>query len=402
MIDSFPFSISTPNIPHGLSSVISYDNLSHSHKHFVCSISIDIEPQFYHQAVQHSCWHEAMQNEIKALEDNNTWSLTTLPLHKTPIGCKCVYKIKHKADGSIERYKARLVAKGFTQCESLVYFEIFSHVAKLTTVHCLLALAAINNQHLHQLDVNNAFLHGELDEEIFMKLPPRFTPKGESQVCKLNKSLYGLKQASRQWFSKFSNTLLLHGFVQLKSNYSLFIKSKGSSFIALLVYVDDIVLASNDKQAIADLIVFLNNQFKLKDLGPLKIFLGIEIARTNKGISLYQRKFSLEVLNDARQLAAWLAKFSMKPNAKFSSTNDTLLEDPTSYRRLIGRLLYLTITRPNLTYSVYTLSQFMQAPHQPHLDVAHRILRYIKSAPSQGLFFPASSKYHLKVFCDFD
>jgi hypothetical protein len=235
-----------------------------------------------------------------------------------------------------------------------------------------------------------------------MKLPPGFISKEKGQVCKLNKSLYGLKQASRQWFSKFSNTLLLHGFVQSKSDYSLFTKSNGSSFIALLVYVDDIVLASNDKQAIDDLIVFLNNQFKLKDLGPLKFFLGLEIARTSKGISLCQRKFALEVLNDAGQLAARPTKFPMEPNAKFSSTDGTLLEDPTSYRRLIGRLLYLTITRPDLTYSVHTLSQFMQAPRQPHLDAAHRILRYIKSAPGQGLFFPASSKCHLKAFCDSD
>jgi hypothetical protein len=143
MVNSSSSPVSNHSIPHDLSSVISYDNLSPSHKHFVCSISTHVEPQFYHQAVKHSCWREAMQNEIKALEDNNTWTLTTLPPHKTPIGCKWVYKIKHKSDGSIERHKARLVAKGFTQCEGLDYFETFSPVAKLTTVRCLLALAAI-------------------------------------------------------------------------------------------------------------------------------------------------------------------------------------------------------------------------------------------------------------------
>jgi len=210
-----------------------------------------------------------MQAEIKALEDNDTWTLMHLPPTKTPIGCKWVFKIKHNSDGSIERHKARLVAKGFTQCECLDYFETFSPLAKLTTVRCLLALAAINKWHLHQLNVNNAFLHGDLDEEVFMKPPPDFIVKRDNRVCRLNKSLYGLKQASRQWFSNFSSTLLLHGFTQSQSEYSLFTKSTGSFFMVLLVYVDDMVLASNDKQSIHEFIFFfLNTHFKLKDLGP--------------------------------------------------------------------------------------------------------------------------------------
>jgi hypothetical protein len=313
-----------------------------------------------------------------------------------------VFKIKHNSDGSIERHKARLVAKGFTQCEGLDYFETFSLVAKLTTVRCLLALAAINNWHLHQLDVNNAFLHGDLDEEVFMKPPPGFISKGDTRVCKLNKSIYGLKQASRQWFSKFSSTLLLHGFTQSKSDYSLFIKSTRSSFMALLVYVDDIILASNDTQSITDFTVFLNTHFKLKDLGPLKFFLGLEIARSTTGISLCQRKFALDILSDTGLLAAKPSAFPIDSNARFSASDGELLDDPKSYRRLIGRLLYLTITRPDLTYAVHTLSQFMQAPRKPHLDAVFRILRYIKAAPGQGLFFPASSPCHLKAFCDSD
>ena len=183
----------------------------------------------------------------------------------------------------MERYKARLVAKGFTQKEGLDYIETFSPVAKRVTVKCLLAVATVQGWYLYQLDVNNAFLHGELKEEVYMDLPPGFHSKG-GLVCKLTKSLYRLKQASRQWFAKFSTALVLLGFTQSKVDYSLFIKKNSTSFIALLVYVDDILIASDNKQVVYELKILLDQQFKLKDLGDLKFFLGLEVARTTDGI----------------------------------------------------------------------------------------------------------------------
>jgi hypothetical protein len=218
----------------------------------------------------------------------------------------------------------------------------------------------------------------------------------------MQKSLYGLKQASRQWFSKFSSTLLEHGFVQSKSDYSLFTRLQGTTYMALLVYVDDIILASNDANAISDFTLFLNSKFRLKDLGSLKFFLGLEVARSKQGISLSQRKYTLEILQDSGLLAAKPVPFPMDSNLKLSRDAGSLLEDPTSYRRLIGRLLYLTITRPDIAYSVQVLSQFMSCPRQPHLDAAYRILRYLKSAPGQGLFYPAACDLQLKAFCDSD
>jgi hypothetical protein len=322
-----------------------------------------------------------MDAEISALEVNNTWVVTDLPPKKNSIGCKWVYKVKLKANGEVERYKARLVAKGYTQCEGLDYYDTFSLVAKPTTIRCILALAAVKNWHLHQLDVNKAFLHGDLAEEIYMKLPPSFASSGPSKVCKLQKSLYDLKQASRQWFAKFSSTLISHGFTQSKADYSLFTRTQASSFIALLVYVDDIVIASDNVAVVSELTQFLNSVFSLKDLGPLKFFLGIKVACSAKGISISQHKYALEILEDSGVLGAKLVIFPMDSNLKLSRSDGELIDDPSSYRRLIGRLVYLTITRPDLSYSVQLLSQFMDSPRKPHMDATFRVLRYLKSSP---------------------
>ena len=176
------------------------------------------EPRTYSEANKFPVWRDAMSVELSALESNNTWSICSLPPGKTPISCKWVYKIKYRSDGNIERHKARLVAKGYTQVEGIDYHDTFAPVVKLVTVRVLLSIATIQNWSLNQLDVNNAFLHGDLDEEVYMKLPPGFSSRNTNHVCKLHKSLYGLKQASCQWFSKFSFTLIRRGFRQSVSD----------------------------------------------------------------------------------------------------------------------------------------------------------------------------------------
>lgn len=395
-------SSSASSTKYPLSQYISYSNFSSAYQHFVQNISHLVEPDTYEQAIKDPKWIQAMQTELKALQENNTWTMVSLPRGHKPIGCKWVFKIKYHSDGTVERYKARLVAKGYTQREGIDYTETFTPVAKLTTVRCLLATAAIRNWSLHQLDVQNAFLHGELSEEVYMQPPPGFRRQGEQLVCRLNKSLYGLKQASRSWFQKFSSSIHDAGFEQSKADYSLFTKVCGNSFTAILLYVDDMIIAGNDEEMIVDIKKFLNNNFRIKDLGPLKFFLGIEVARSATGISICQRKYSLDILEETGLLGAKPAKFPMEQHLKLNSIDGDLLKDPTYYRRIVGKLIYLTITRPEITYAVSTLSQFMQQPRKPHLDAVIRLIRYLKEAPGQGLFFPSQGRLKLISYCDAD
>ena len=212
-------------------------------------------------------------------------------------------------------------------------------MVKFVTVRTLLVVATALNWHLMQLDVNNAFLHGDLDEEVYMLPPLGFGSKRE-KVYKLTKSLYGLKQASRQWFSKLSSTIINHGFNQSKSDYSMFTRVQDGVIIILLIYVDDILVASNNLEAVPEFKTFLQDQFKLKDLGSLKYFLGLELARSSKAISLCQRKFVLELLAESGQLASRLVSSPMEQHAKLSNNHGELLPDPAQYKRLIGKLLY--------------------------------------------------------------
>ncbi|XP_073119820.1 uncharacterized protein [Henckelia pumila] len=394
--------VSSPSsAAHPLISVLSPHRLSPSYLTFINNVSSFTEPHTFSQAATRPEWCQAMTDELRALEHNGTWSIVSLPPTKSVIGCRWVYKVKIKADGSLERYKARLVAKGYTQQEGIDFLETFSPVAKLVTVRTLLALASIKGWFLFQLDVNNAFLHGELSEEVYMSLIPGYQRKGESfpdnAVCRLHKSIFGLKQASRQWFSKFSSTLVRIGFQPSYADSSLFVRKRGNIFIALLVYVDDIIIATNDAQEAEDLKVFLDNKFKLKDLGDLRYFLGIEVTRSQRGISICQRHYALQILTEFGMLGCKPRSTPMYVNSKLSCDEGELIADPIVYRKLVGQLLYLTVTRPDLSYAVNKLSQFVANPRDTHLQAAYSVLKYVKGTAGQGLFYSSSSS--LKVSC---
>ncbi|KAK8921731.1 hypothetical protein KSP39_PZI020888 [Platanthera zijinensis] len=387
---------------YSLSSVLTYDHCSPHYRNFCLNISSFSDPNTYAQASKHECWNKAMKKELLALEYNNTWDIVTLPPGKKPVGCKWVYKTKLKADGSLERHKARLVAKGFNQMEGVDYFDTYSPVAKITTIRVLLTIAAAKGWFLEQLDVNNAFLHGDLHEEVYMSLPPGSSSTLSNPVCKLKKSIYGLKQASKQWYSKLSTALYSLGYKQSTSDHSLFIKTEGSAFTTILVYVDDIVLAGNCTSEFLSVKKYLHKQFQIKDLGPLRFFLGLEISRSKDGIIINQRKYALELLSDCGFLASKPASTPMDPSLKLRADQGSPFPDPSSFRRLIGRLLYLTTTHPDICFAVQQLSQFVSKPMDTHYIAATRILRYIKQAPGTGLFFPSNSDLKTCGFADSD
>ncbi|CAM8978931.1 unnamed protein product [Rhodiola kirilowii] len=189
-----------------------------------------------------------MKKEIQALEENGTWTLQPLPPGKRAIDSKWIYRIKYTPNGEVERFKARLVAKGFTQIKGIDFHETFAPVAKLVTMRSLLVVASKRNWAIQQFDVDNAFLHGDLKEDVYMKLPQDFAKEGETRVCKLHKSLYGLFQASRNWYQKFTQALIDIGFRQSRADHSLFIHKRGDVYIAALIYVDDVMVGNNEKK----------------------------------------------------------------------------------------------------------------------------------------------------------
>ncbi|KZV29500.1 Cysteine-rich RLK (receptor-like protein kinase) 8 [Dorcoceras hygrometricum] len=332
-------------------------------------------------------WRIAVMEEMRALKQNNTWTLVELPKGQSVVGCRWVFTVKYKADGSIDRHKARLVAKGFTQTYGIDYTETFAPVAKLNTIRILLSLAANLDWPLHQLDIKNAFLHGDLEEVVYMRQPPGFESPDTQLVCKLNKSLYGLKQSPRAWFDKFSKVVKMLGYRQGQADHTLFVKHSNHGHITILiVYVDDIIVTGDDSHEMTNIKLMLAKEFEVKDLGPLRYFLGMEIARNRKGISVSQRKYTLDLLAETGMLGCKPSRTPLELGNK-----QALLEgkpvDVGSYQRLVGKLIYLSHTRPDIAFAVSLVSQYMHSPCQGHLDAVYRILRYLKLTPGRGLFF---------------
>ncbi|KAG8479120.1 hypothetical protein CXB51_029820 [Gossypium anomalum] len=252
--------------------------------------SLENLPSDIHAAMSNASWQAAIHSELQALLRNNTWSLCPLLANRRAIGCKWLFKVKTKADGTVDRYKAHLVAKGFSQHAGVNFRETFSPMVRATTIRTILALSVMKGWPLRQVDVNNAFLNGELTEEIYMEQPPGFeevSPNGQQLVCRLNKALYGLRQAPRAWFQTLRQYLVGQlGFHASKADPLLFIRATSGNLLLLMAYVDDIVITGSSVQEIDEVVQLLNMEFALKDMGPLSFFLEIAVQHTSQGLFL--------------------------------------------------------------------------------------------------------------------
>ena len=315
-------------------------------------------PNFVYEVLKVPEWHKATLEEYTALEKNGTWALTKLPPGKNTVSCKWIFSIKQKARGSVDRYKARLVAKGFTQLYGIDYHETFAPVAKLNTVRVLLSITINQDWPLFQLDVKNTFLNGDLIEEVYMDIPAGFETKDtQGKVCKLRKALYGLKQSPRACFDRFTKVLKPDGYSQTQVDHTLFIKHfTGGRITILIVYVDDIVLTGNHEGEMSRLKMLLSQEFEIKDLGHLKYFLGMEMARSSKGISVSQHKYVLDLLRETGMSGSKPVETPIDPNTKLMPRTDELAVDKGRYLRLVGKLIYLTQTRPDISFAVSIVS----------------------------------------------
>ncbi|KAL9239991.1 hypothetical protein vseg_014258 [Gypsophila vaccaria] len=360
------------------------------------------EPTTIKQALADPQWHAAMLQQHKALLTNKTWDLVPRSATQNVIGCKWVFRLKYKPDGSLDKYKARLVAKGFHQRPGLDYNETFSPVVKPATVRVILTLAITNSWPLRQLDINDAFLQGTLHDEVHMTQPPGFVdPTRPTHVCRLRKALYGLKQAPRAWYTELRQYLTQIGFTNAVSDTSLFLRH-GSSSIYLLVYVDDIIITGSTPHAVDTFVTTLANRFSLKDLGPLSYFLGVEVIPCAHGLFLNQQKYIRDLLHKTNMDDAKPASTPLDPNAPLTLTSGTPLSNPTDYRTIVGSLQYLSLTRPDTAFAVNKLSQFMHSPTTNHWKALKRLLRYLKGTLHHGLNIYRHSTMLLHAFSNSD
>ncbi|KAL4354134.1 hypothetical protein GQ457_06G003750 [Hibiscus cannabinus] len=350
------------------------------------NVGAENDPESFSQAMscnESKLWYDAMKDEMNSMKNNEVWDLVSLPDGVKAIGCKWVFKTKRDSKGNIERYKARLVAKGFTQREGIDYTETFSPVSKKDSLGIVLALVAQFDLELQQMDVKTAFLNGDLEEEVYMKQPEGFSSSdGENLVCKLKKSIYGLKQASRQWYLKFHEVISSFGFVENIMDQCIYQKVSGSKICFLILYVDGILLATNDRGMLHEVKQFLSKNFDMKDMGDASYVIGIKILRDRHKV----------LLGD---------KFNLNQCPKNEFEREQMKNIP--YASVVGSLMYAQVcTRPDIAFAVGMLGRYQSNPGIDHWRAAKKVLRYLKGTKEYMLTYKRSDHLEVVGYSDSD
>ncbi|CAL8169979.1 unnamed protein product [Prunus armeniaca] len=368
-----------------------------------CNLCI-VEPEKYEEAAQDKAWIKAMEEELSMIEKNETWELVDRPSDKQVIGVKWVFKTKLNLDGSVQKNKARLVAKGYVQKPGVDYNETFAPVARLDTIRTLIALAAQRSWKLFQLDVKSAFLNGILQEEVYVDQPEGFVINGkEDKVYKLYKALYGLKQTPRAWYGEIDSYFAKCGFEKSLSEATLYTKTRGENDILIVsIYVDDIVYTGNNQDMLDEFKEDMKEKYEMSDLGLLHHFLGMGVIQTESSIFIHQKKYASSLLDKFGLKECKSVSIPLVATEKLSKEDGSGVADEEKYRKLVGSLLYLTATRPDVMYAASLLARYMHGPSNKHYGIAKRVLRYIKGTLDYGLHYMKGKKAVLVGFCDSD
>ncbi|KAG9446485.1 hypothetical protein H6P81_012613 [Aristolochia fimbriata] len=372
------------------------------------------EPESYDEAMAdeaHLKWELAMKDEMLSLEENQTWELVKMPAKKKVLQNKWIFRVKQEV-GGVQRYKARLVVKGFGQREGIDFHDIFAPVVKMTSIRTILSIVAVKGLYLEQLDVKTTFLHGDLEEEIYMRQPAGFEVIGkESWVCKLKRSLYGLKQAPRQWYLKFDRFMLDIGFARSNADHCVYLQRfNDGDYIILILYVDDMLVAGTNMKKIDDLKKRLANQFSMKDLGEAKQLLGMQITRDKKKKKLWlsQEGYVKKVLerfnmHESKAVTTTLgSQFKLSKEQCAKSDEEIAHMKTVPYASAIGSLMYAMVsTRPDIAHAVGVVSRFMKNPGKEHWEAVKWIFRYLKGTFDYCLCF-GRNNIDVKGFVDSD
>ncbi|KAJ9547553.1 hypothetical protein OSB04_020096 [Centaurea solstitialis] len=361
------------------------------------------EPSNVTEALDISDWVTAMQEELNQFERLGVWRLVPRPKNKTIIDLKWIFKNKKDEDGIVTRNKARLVAKGFKQQAGIDYDETFAPVARIEAIRIFLAYATHKNFTVYQMDMKTAFLNGELKEEVYVTQPEGFVDRTKpNHVYILDKALYGLKQAPRAWYDHLSNALLDNGFYKGKIDPTLFIKTEGDDILLVQIYVDDIIFGSTNSDMCTWFSDLMTTRFEMSMLRELSFFLGLQVLQKPDGILINQSKYIRDLLKRFHMDTSSVAKTPMASGTLIGADPKGKPVDQKTYRAIIGSLLYLTASRPDIMFATCFCARFQANPKESHMMAVKRILRYLKGTPNRGLWYPKESGFELVAFSDAD